>query len=183
MSPANVKKHDWSLVLVGVCLFIIGIILFAMPYLTMFVIAVVVGTVLLITGIVDILAYIRLRGANATSGWTLLYGICNIILGLLFLVHPLVSSLTIPWLMGIVFFAFGIFEGAAAFRERSVGISTWALALASAVVDILCGIMFIVWPATFAIFLAVFLLMRGVSLVVIGYRGEVSQLRDNMLFR
>ena len=42
----------------------------------------------------------------------------------------------------------------------------------SGIVDILCGVIFFVWPAMLAIFLAVFVIMRGLSLIVYGWKVD-----------
>ena len=42
----------------------------------------------------------------------------------------------------------------------------------SGIVDILCGVVFFVYPAMLAVFLAVFVIMRGVSLIMYGWRAD-----------
>lgn len=84
--------------------------------LTLVSIAVIAGCMFLAAGIVDAYAYFKYREAEGLSGWALAYAVCDIILGVLFIVHPIASAVVIPWVMGIFVVAYGIFEIVAAVR-------------------------------------------------------------------
>lgn len=86
------------------------------PGLTLVSIAVIAGCMFLAAGIVDAYAYFKYREAEGLSGWALAYAVCDIILGVLFIVHPIASAVVIPWVMGIFVVAYGIFEIVAAVR-------------------------------------------------------------------
>ena len=47
----------------------------------------------------------------------------------------------------------------------------WGWMLFSGIVSVLCGLAFFVAPAVLSVFLAVFILMRGVSLVMYGWNA------------
>ena len=60
---------------------------------------------------------------------------------------------------------------------RDIHAASFAIAFAltmvfSGIVDILCGVVFFVYPAMLAVFLAVFVIMRGVSLIMYGWRAD-----------
>ena len=141
--------RNWGLFAAGIALVIIGFVLLMVPGLTLVSIAVIAGCMFLAAGIVDAYAYFKYREAEGLSGWALAYAVCDIILGVLFIVHPIASAVVIPWVMGIFVVAYGIFEIAG-------------------IVSLFCGIAFFLWPGTFALFLGFFLMARGVQMAVYG---------------
>ena len=81
--------------------------------------------------------------AEGLSAWALAYAACDIILGVLFIAHPVVSAVVIPWVMGIFVIAYGIFEVVAAVRFHRE-IPGWGWVLFAGIVSLFCGIAFIV---------------------------------------
>lgn len=149
--------RNWGLFAAGIALVIIGFVLLMVPGLTLVSIAVIAGCMFLAAGIVDAYAYFKYREAEGLSGWALAYAICDIILGVLFIVHPVASAVVIPWVMGIFVVAYGIFEIVAAVRFHSV-LPGWGWVLFAGIVSLFCGIAFFLWPGTFALFLGFFLM-------------------------
>ncbi len=144
--------RNWGLFAAGIALVLIGFVLLM---------------VLLAAGIVDGYAYFKYRKAEGVTGWALAYAVCDVILGVLFIVHPLVSSVVIPWVLGVFVMAYGIFEIVAAIRlDRDL--PGWGWVLFTGIASLLCGFAFIVAPGTFALFLGFFLMVRGVQMAVWG---------------
>ena len=54
-------------------------------------------------------------------------------------------------------------------RDRNAGAQLWGWMLFSGIVSALCGLTFFIVPAAFSIFLSVFILMRGVSMLFYGW--------------
>ena len=86
------NKHDWGLVIAGVLLVICSMFFLFAPGLALVTITVIAGAAFLVSGIFDIVNYFRFRRAMDLSGWALAYGALDIVLGILFLVNPLVSA-------------------------------------------------------------------------------------------
>ena len=105
------------------------------------------------------------------SGWVLAYAILDILIGAMFLLHPLAFSVVLPWLIGGFFIVFGVFEIVMAVRGRSAGMPMWGWAVFSGVVGVLCGLTFFLSPATLSIFIALFMIMRGATLLVFGWNA------------
>lgn len=174
----TMKKHDWGLVIAGVLLIICAAFFAFAPGLTLVTITAIAGAAFLVSGIFDIVNYVRFRSIMSLSGWSLAYAILDIVIGLMFLIHPLAFAAVIPWLIGVFFVVFGVFEIMGAFKVRNMaGATLWGWMLFSGIVSVLCGVMFFALPATFSIFLSVFILMRGVSLLVYGWNtGRAMQI-------
>ena len=66
---------------------------------------------------------------------------------------------------------FGVFEIVMAVRGRSAGMPMWGWAVFSGVVGVLCGLTFFLSPATLSIFIALFMIMRGATLLVFGWNA------------
>ena len=99
------------------------------------------------------------------------YGALDIVLGILFLVNPLVSAGALAWFIGAFFIVFGVFEVVGAFKVRNMGASMWGWMLFSGIVGALCGLTFFIAPAMLGVFLSVFILMRGASLIFYGWNA------------
>ena len=155
------NKHDWGLVIAGVLLVICSMFFLFAPGLALVTITVIAGAAFLVSGIFDIVNYFRFRRAMDLSGWALAYGALDIVLGILFLVNPLVSAGALAWL----------FEVVGAFKVRNMGVSMWGWMLFSGIVGALCGLTFFIAPAMLGVFLSVFILMRGASLIFYGWNA------------
>ena len=167
----SASKHDWGLVFAGIALAVAGLFGLAVPGLTIVTIAAVVGAFFLVAGVFDIIGYVRFRNIMPRSGWELAYAIVDVLLGLVFLLHPLAFSAVVPWLVGLCFVAFAIFEIVAAVKAKGFGVPMWGWPLFSGVLNALCGIAFFVWPEMLSVFLAMILLVRAASLIVYGWNA------------
>ena len=134
------------------------------------------GAAFLVSGIFDIISYIRFRKQADFSGWMLAYGILDIIVGALFLIYPVAFAAVIPWVIGFYFVAFGIFETYGAIKLKGAGVKMWGWILVSGIIGLLCGVLFFIMPASFVIFMAVFVVTRGITLIVNGATMQVRAL-------
>ena len=162
------KKRDWGLVVAGILLVLCGIFFVVAPGLTLVTMTVFAGAAFLVSGIFDIVSYIRFRKVANMSGWALAYAVLDIVVGLMFLIHPLALAAVIPWLIGLFFIIFGVFEIVGSFKIKGTGSGLWGWMLFSGIIGALCGVLFFVFPASFVIYMVVFVIMRGVSLAIYG---------------
>lgn len=170
------RKHDWGLIVAGILLVLCAFFFVVAPGLTLVTITAIAGAAFLVSGIFDIINYVRFHKVMNLSGWAIAYAVLDIVIGLMFLIHPLTFAGVIPWVIGAFFVIFGAFEVVGSFRIRKTGVPMWGWMLFSGIVSVLCGITFFVAPASFSIFLSVFILMRGVSLVFYGWNANKGML-------
>lgn len=163
------KKRDWGAMLAGILLLICAIVCLLMPGITLVTITLIAGAGFLVSGVLDIIEYARMRRVLMMSGWALAYAVLDILVGIMFLVHPMAFAVVLPWLIGGFFMVFGVFEIAAALRARSAGMPLWGWAVFSGVVGVLCGLTFFLSPSTLSIFIALFMIMRAATLLVFGW--------------
>ncbi len=165
----HVKQSiDWGAFFVGILVALAGIVVLAWPGLSLVMLAQIAGVGLLVAAIFDAVAWWRMRKVVDGAGWTLVSGICDLILGVMFLIHPIVAAGVITILVGCFVIVYGGFAIAAGFGMRNLVGSGWGWMVANGVVSIICGLLFLLNPAFFAIYLGVFLIMRGVTMSVLG---------------
>lgn len=162
------KKIDWALIVGGVLLFVCGLGAALFPGLTLVTMTSLVGAGFLISGVADAVFYARNRKALGLTGWALAYAVVDVLIGLMFLLHPLALSGVIPWLVGVFFIAFGVFEVMAGFKSRKLGIPMWGMAVFSGAVNLLAGIGLVLVPASVVFLIALFALWRGAMMVIEG---------------
>lgn len=165
--------RDWGMFAAGAALVLMGFAVLVFPGLTLVTLATVAGVMFLVSGAFDLVAFARYRKDLVGAGWVLLNAVCNIVLGLVFLLHPLVTASVIPWVVGVFVIAYGVFASIAAFQLHKLG-SSWGLMLANGIVALLCGVVFVVLPDVFALFLGMLLIMRGVTMAAYGVASPAA---------
>ena len=113
------RKHDWGLIVAGILLVLCAFFFVVAPGLTLVTITAIAGAAFLVSGIFDIINYVRFHKVMNLSGWAIAYAVLDIVIGLMFLIHPLAFAGVIPWVIGAFFIIFGAFE-VVGHRERGV---------------------------------------------------------------
>lgn len=168
-SGTSSKKVNIELILGGIAVFIAGLIVWLWPGLSMYTLAIIVGIILIVAGCSGFITYFSLRKTAASlSGWAIVNAICDILLGIMLLLHPIVASEILYWVLGIYVVVYGCFAIITGIGLRKAGPGWW-LMLLWGLVAVFCGITFMMVPSSFVLFLGILLLMRGVTLVVYGF--------------
>jgi uncharacterized membrane protein HdeD (DUF308 family) len=150
-SIATALHAHWQLFLTeGIVLMILGVLAIVVPNIATLAVEVLIGWLLLISGVVGLIATLRMRSAPG-FGWSLLSAVIGIVAGLVLLRWPLSGALSLT----LILTAFLTIEGVASIffalehkRELS---GRWGMMLFSGVVDlILAGMIFAGLPATAA---------------------------------
>ena len=152
VSPYSGK--NWQLIVAGILFVLFSAVCLFFPGLTL--------------GSVHIASYIRDRDVLDLSGLVLAYAILDVLIGLMFVVHPMVFAAVIPWVAGMFTIVFAIYELIGSFVSRKAGFSLWGWLLISGVLTLVMGMGFFLVPEMFAILIGLFALVRGVSLIVLG---------------
>ena len=162
---ATLQNH-WKLFLVeGIVLVLLGVAAIALPPLATVAVEIVIGWLLLVSGLVGLISTFWMHRAPG-FWWSLLSAVVAIAAGVLLLRWPLSGALSLT----IVLTAFLCIEGVASIlyalehkRELS---GRWGMMLASGVIDLfLAGMIFLGLPATAAWAIG---LLVGVNLVFVG---------------
>lgn len=114
-------QSRWPLIVIGILGIIAGIIVLVNPALGGITLTIVIAAWAIVTGILEIIAAIRLREEIDNEWWMIITGVLAIIFGILVFQNVLAGILTIAWVFGIFAVVAGILSIALAFRVRDFG--------------------------------------------------------------
>ena len=170
---AILRTNWWALVLRGVAAILLAIITFAVPGITLAILATIFGFYALIDGVLAIVSTIKAVQGHRRWGAFLLEGVLGILFGLYAILFPIAAAATFVTMIAVWAVVTGILEIAAAIRLRRHVQGEWLLIL-SGVLSILLGIVLFVAPVAGAVFFAYVLagygLIFGVLLITLGFR-------------
>jgi uncharacterized membrane protein HdeD (DUF308 family) len=160
---ANSLHAHWRLFLTeGIVLFILGILAIVVPPIATIAVEVLVGWLLLMSGIVGLIATLRMRSAPG-FWWSLLSAVLGIVAGIVLLRWPLSGALSLTLILTVFLTLEGVISILYALEHKRELSGRWAMMLFSGVIDLfLAGIIFAGLPGTAAWAIG---LLIGINLV------------------
>jgi uncharacterized membrane protein HdeD (DUF308 family) len=148
---ASSLRTHWKLFLVeGIVLLILGLAAVMLPLIATLAIAIVIGWVFLLSGIVGLIATFRMRHAPG-FWWSLLSGILGVAAGIVLLRWPLGGAFSLTVVLTVFLLLEGIASIMFALEHKRELSGRWGMMLASGLVDlILAGMIFAGLPGTAA---------------------------------
>ena len=170
-SVANVVW--WMVLLRGVFTVIFGLVALVSPGIALLTLVWVFGFYAILDGISAIAIGIRTRGEPHWV-WTIIQGVVSVLAGLVALFWPGVTALALLFVVAFWAIVLGIGEVAGAFASRRSGSKAWGWTLATGVLNVVFGIVLLIWPAsgilTLVWLVGIFMLVGGVALIVLAFR-------------
>src|ERR1700692_1834893 len=153
----------WRLFLTeGIILFIWGVLAIVVPPVATIAVAVLIGWLLLLSGVVGLIATLRARGAPG-FGWSLVSAILGIAAGIVLLGWPLSGALSLTMILTVFLVLEGVVSILYALEHKREISGRWGAMLFSGIVDLLlAGIIFAGLPGTAAWAIG---LLVGINLV------------------
>jgi uncharacterized membrane protein HdeD (DUF308 family)/sporulation protein YlmC with PRC-barrel domain len=176
-------RNWWALALRGVAAILFGILAFAWPGITLFVLVLFFGAYMLVDGIFAIVAAVRAAGREARWWLLLIEGVLGVLAGLVAAFWPGLTALALLYFIAAWAIVSGILEIAGAIRLRREIEGEWALGLSGAL-SLLFGVLLVVIPAPAGLLSLVWLigayaLAFGVLLLVLAFRIRKESGTDN----
>jgi uncharacterized membrane protein HdeD (DUF308 family) len=147
----NSLHAHWQLFLIeGIVLFALGILAIVVPQVATIAAEVLVGWLLLMSGIVGLVATLRMRNAPGFL-WSLLSAVLGIVAGIVLLRWPLSGAVSLTLILTVFLVIEGITSILYALEHKRELSGRWGLMLLSGIVDLcLAGMIFAGFPGTAA---------------------------------
>lgn len=116
---AQAHERWGQLLLLGIVDIVVAAIVWFYPGLAALTLLYLIAAWALITGVIEIVAAIRLRREIEGEWWWIIAGVCSLIFGVLLIWRPGAGALAVLWLIGTYAIAFGIFLLGVAWKLRS----------------------------------------------------------------
>lgn len=167
-------KTAWWLVLIrAVLLVAFGIITLSSPGLAVVALVFVFGFYAIMDGVTAVYLGIRSRGTERSWGWIVAQGVISVLAGLVALVWPGVTALSLLFVIAFWALVLGVAAIAEGFRSRRTD-DRWGWTVAKGALDVVFGVLLLVWPATGILALlwlvGVFAVVGGIMLAVLAFR-------------
>jgi uncharacterized membrane protein HdeD (DUF308 family) len=149
VAVAKTLHAHWKVFLAeGIALVLLGLIAIAVPQIATIAVEVLLGWVLLISGIVGLIATLRVRSAPGI-GWAIVSAFLGILVGLILLWWPLSGAITMTLLLAIFFLIEGIASILYARDHKRELSARWSWMLISGIIDLLlAAFIFVGLPVT-----------------------------------
>jgi uncharacterized membrane protein HdeD (DUF308 family) len=118
VSAFRSPSHHWAFVVEGIVGVIVGILTLIWPRITGMVLLYLIAFWAIFTGVLEIVAGIRLRAAIANEILLILMGVLSLLFGLVIIIFPSAGALAIAFWIGAYALIFGIMLIFLAFRLR-----------------------------------------------------------------
>jgi uncharacterized membrane protein HdeD (DUF308 family) len=167
-------RNWWALALRGLAAILFGILTFAWPGITLFVLILFFGAYMLVDGIFAIVAAVRVAREEARWWLLLLEGILGVVAGIVTFFWPGLTALALLYLIAAWAIVTGIMEVVEAIRLRQEIVGEWALILGGAL-SVLFGVLLVVIPARAGLLsltwlIGIYAVAFGVLLVILAFR-------------
>ena len=186
IEPEKKSRHyKWWFVALGVLVTLAGVACITRPAISLAVVAAVAGICFLASGITRIATFFDL-GSALLGASSLFMGILDVIVGIMFLIHPFIGGITIAMLGGIALIVTGVMDVVASLRmKRVIGTGPTVLEIIGAIVTVLFGVLILMAPRLFIIYLGVMLIIRGVMAVISAFMVSalIKDLKNDPLLK
>ena len=115
------NRHWWLLLLWGLVGIVVGVMTFIMPGITGLVLLMYIAAWAMITGVLQIVAAIRLRKEIKGEWLMILSGLVSVAFGVLLFLQPGAGALAVAWIIATYAFIFGVLMVLLAFKVRKLG--------------------------------------------------------------
>ncbi|WP_437276794.1 HdeD family acid-resistance protein [Sorangium sp. KYC3313] len=166
----TVQENRGSFLGLGIALLVLGVLAILMPVVASLVSAVVIGSVLVVSGLLlGVHAVRNPRWAN--SSWSLVSALFQIVAGVLIVAFPVTGTMTLTLILAAFFFADGFLRIIRAIQHR--GMPAWGWLLFDGLLSLALGVLiWWRWPSTAAwalgLLVGVNLIISGSSMLLIG---------------
>lgn len=163
MAQANPSLASGTSIVWAILLIIFGILAIALPLATSLGVIIVIAWLIVFSGGFQFIHAFQSKGAGNII-WKLLVAVLYLVVGIYFLMHPVIGVAGFTLVLAAFFVAEGIFDLVAYFQSRMVGGSGWILL--DGIVTLILGLL--VWRQWPSSSLWVIGTLVGISMIMTG---------------
>jgi uncharacterized membrane protein HdeD (DUF308 family) len=173
----NALHAHWRLFLTeGIILWILGVLAIVLPAVATIAVAVLIGWLLLMSGVVGLIATLRMRGAPGFA-WSLISAVLGIVAGVVLLRWPLSGAFSLTLILTLFLAIEGLVSILFALDHKREFSGRWGMMLVSGIVDLLlAGLIFAGLPGTAAwalgLLVGINLLFGGTALIAMALHAR-----------
>lgn len=181
----GLKRSSRTSVVLSVLLIAFGVLAIALPMATSIGVAVLVGWVVVVDGIVQLIHAFQSKGVGPIV-WKLLVGVLYVGFGAYLVARPVLATAGLTLVLGIFLVAEGVTDVVAYFLSRKSGSSLWMLA-DGVITLVLGGMIWNRWPLgslwIIGTLVGVSMVMSGVArlMMTLSFRRATSHVVDQEL--
>lgn len=158
-------EHWYLPLILGVIFIAIGIWAIITPTATYLSLAILFSVTFFVTGILEIIFSISHRKQLDGWGWSLTSGILVLIIGLILILNPQISIITLPLFVGFVVLYRSMMAIAWSIELKKYGVSNWGWLLFAGILGVIFSFLLIMNPVITGLTVAV---LTGIALITIG---------------
>ncbi|MEV7008046.1 HdeD family acid-resistance protein [Streptosporangium sp. NPDC051022] len=117
---AGAGSRGW-MIFYGVVSVLTGVVVFIWPGITALVLLLFIAAWFVVTGVLEIVAGIRLRRTVVNEWMFIVGGVLSLLFGILLFLWPAAGALAVVWLIGIMAILYGIALVVLSFRVKALG--------------------------------------------------------------
>jgi uncharacterized membrane protein HdeD (DUF308 family) len=175
MRPETIRKYSTWFMIYGIVLILVGALAIIAPGVATLAIEILIGWVLVGSGIFGLIAVFRAGTSAPGFWWNLLTAVLLLLAGIALLWSPIAGALTLTIILAAFLLATGVTKLVLAFGYRRAIPRAWGWMLVTAVLDLVLGMLILLGlPGTS---LWVLGLMVGIDLLFTGVAVFMAALR------
>lgn len=145
----NSVKHWYIPLIVGIIFIGLGVYTFTSPQETYLALAIFFSLSFLVSGLFEVAFSIANKEVLDNWGWILAFGVLTLVIGILLLINPALSMLTLPFYVGFLVLFRSISAVGYAIDLKNYGISDWGILIAVGVLGLIFAFL-LIWSPAFA---------------------------------
>ena len=157
-------------IIAGVLLIALGVYCLCNQDIAAMTAGLMIGVLMLISGVMEIVVFATTSGLMFGSGWLLLDGVLTVILSLFLLFNQWFTLLSLPFLFTLWLLFSGVSRFVSAFDLRTLGVRGWGWLLAIGIILITAGLICMMDPwvsvAAIGVTVGLVFLLEGISSVI-----------------
>ena len=174
------KRIFWASIASTLVMLIFGILLFIFPETVIKSVAIAMGVIFIMIGVIPIINYFRFRATGFTTTFSFLLGIFCIVAGLILLMNENILGTIIPILTGVWMIINSINRISISMDLRDDNIPFWVITFIYAILTLVAGVLLILDPVnggklvtkTIGIIICVYSALDVIDLILIRIKAK-----------